>query len=361
MYTKLRIAITILCLSCTILHKTNAQGMPSGGGGGGSDRIEGNYKFMPIPYVGYNRSLGFSIGALPMMMFNPVKKDTLSPSSLIGGLGMYTENKTWFMMGFGSFFFNEDKWRAKVAAGRGEVNFQFYLDNPIDIWIPYNTEIKFLYTGIERKIVDKLYGGVNYTYMSYLTSTDILPDVDSSAIHGLGLTLSLDKRGNYYYPMSGYMADIKYSSRPEWIGNKNISNKIEMSINQYSGLSNGKDVIATRLFTGLGIGDLVFNDQFVVGRNDLRGYSQGEFRGNYLITLQSEYRWNFHERFGAVGFFGIATVFKSINEKNNGKILPGIGTGFRFVASKETNFKVGIDVAKGVDDWSLSFMIGEAF
>ena len=73
---------------------------------GGSSRIEGKYKFMPIPYVNYDRSLGFSLGAVPMLMFNPSQKDTISPSSLVGGVGFWTTNKTWFLMGFGMFYFD---------------------------------------------------------------------------------------------------------------------------------------------------------------------------------------------------------------------------------------------------------------
>jgi hypothetical protein len=70
-----------------------AQGIPSGGAGS-TARIDGNFKFMPIPYLNYNRSIGLSLGALPMAMFNPVKYDTLSPSSIAALLGMYSTNKS---------------------------------------------------------------------------------------------------------------------------------------------------------------------------------------------------------------------------------------------------------------------------
>ena len=56
----------------------------SGQGMSGSSRIEEDYKILPIPYINYNRSVGFQIGALPMVQFNPVSKDTLSPSSVAG-------------------------------------------------------------------------------------------------------------------------------------------------------------------------------------------------------------------------------------------------------------------------------------
>ena len=114
-------------------------------------------------------------------------------------------------------------------------------------------------------------------------------------------------------------------------------------------------------FSGLGIGDLNFNQQFIVGNTDIRGYTQGAFRGNYQLALQGEYRYNFENRWGLVGFFGLATIFESINPDDDGTILPGAGVGFRFTADKETHMNVGMDIAAGKDDWGIYFRLGEAF
>lgn len=356
--SKIILGLTLLLCSSAVLH---SQGIPSGGGGGGSDRIEGKVKFLPIPYVNYDRAIGYSIGALPMLMFNPSQKDTLSPSSVAGAFGMYAENKTWFVMGFTKLFLKEDKWRVAFAGGTGEINYQFHISSPIDIWIPYNAEANFLYIGGERKIIDNLYGGINYIYTSFITSTETLPIADTANLHGFGFTGSYDRRGNVYYPKSGYIANISYKTNPDLFGNAYVSNTIELDANYYYGIRGFKDVIAARFMAGLGIGDLSFNQQFIIGQNDIRGYSQGAYRGNYKIAIQGEYRWNFHKRFGMVGFLGLATIFDGINDSDNGKLLPGGGVGIRVMASEETNFNVGMDVAKGVGDWSLSFMIGEAF
>ena len=71
--------------------------------------------------------------------------------------------------------------------------------------------------------------------------------------------------------------------------------------------------------------------------------------------------WNFAGRWGLVGFLGFATVFESINEEDDGRILPGVGTGIRFTAFTDNNMTVGIDIATGDGDWGLYFRIGEAF
>jgi hypothetical protein len=329
--------------------------------GGGSSRIEGKYKFMPIPYLNYDRSMGFTMGAVPLLMFNPSEKDTISPSSLIGSVGIWSTNKTWFLMGFGMFFLDEDNWRITTAGGIGVMNFQFYLDIPVGGWIPYQSEVNFFMFKVERRIYESLYGGLSYTYADVITSTEMVPVADSLTLHGIGLNLSLDRRSNPHYPRSGLITSVKYNSFPEFMGNESISQKVEVDFNQYNPIRQQKDVLAFRLYAGLGLGDLAFNQQFIVKGKDIRGYTQGAFRGDYLVAMQGEYRWNFHHRWGAVGFAGVASVFEAINEADSGKLLPGIGTGIRFKAFTETNFSVGIDVAAGRDDWGIYFQIGEAF
>ena len=86
-----------------------------------------------------------------------------------------------------------------------------------------------------------------------------------------------------------------------------------------------------------------------------------KYRGEQILALQSEYRWNFYNKWSAVGFVGVASVFSAPNEEHNGKLLPGVGTGFRFNVFPERHMNVDLDVAVGADDWGVYFRIGEAF
>ena len=66
-----------------------------------------------------------------MAMFNPVKDDTLSLSSIGALLGMYSTNGTWFVMGFGALFLDSDNWRI-IGAG---IRFTAFEENHMNVGI----------------------------------------------------------------------------------------------------------------------------------------------------------------------------------------------------------------------------------
>jgi hypothetical protein len=79
-----------------------------------------------------------------------------------------------------------------------------------------------------------------------------------------------------------------------------------------------------------------------------------------VVALQSEWRYNFKEKWGLVGFGGFAYAAKTASTPASG-LLPSIGTGIRFLALPKQQMRVGIDVAAGKNDWGLYIRVGEAF
>jgi len=75
----------------------------------------------------------------------------------------------------------------------------------------------------------------------------------------------MDTRSNVYYPRSGFFTNLQYFTYPRAFGNTVSSNTIDMDFNYYWPIREGHDVVATRFYAGLGIGDLSFNQQYIVG------------------------------------------------------------------------------------------------
>lgn len=353
----------ILLLFTTSISWAQLGGASPGGGVVKSDTTTvGPSKFVPAPYVNYSRSIGFSGGVVPLYMWNINKKDTISPQSIVGGLGMYSTNKTYFGMGFGRIYLNEDRWRISFGGGNGNVNFQVFVDRIVNDYIDYGTNFWFFKSYVQRRIFGNIYGGIVIDYTNFNTEFDV--DVNAAiqnTFTGVGLILERDVRSNVYYPYSGDQESIEWNTYPIWLNNEDQSNRIKLTNNKFWALRGKKDVIAGRIYGEFGLGEIRFNQEVVVMGTDLRGYTQGKYRGKGMMDMQVEYRYNFAPKMGIVGFGGIGTVYGSSNEDINGIILPSVGLGYRYTVFPTNHMNIGLDAAIGRDDWGIYFRIGEAF
>lgn len=356
---KKSVALGLLCLfNSMIFSPIHAEQLP--------DSVSKPAKKVDLkvmPYISYNRTLGAQIGVVPLAMYKLSAKDTISPQSISGGCVMYTTNKSLIGVQFNKFFFDEDRYRVVLAFGGGDVNAQAYFDMPSYVgFSDMNVGMAFFKTEIQRRLIDHLYFGLNYTYSKMKTVFE-LPGIPSkiTEMNGIGTSLNLDNRNDVYYPTAGNLISIKYLTNPAAF-NDTPTDRLEIDANKYIGVRDNIDVVALRFYSGIALGkDINFNQQFVVGNNDLRGYTQGKYRGRQIAAIQGEYRFNFSKRVGMTAFGGTAMVFNSDNKDFNNKLLPAGGLGIRYVAFPKTHMNVGLDFAVGKDDWGINFKIGEAF
>jgi hemolysin activation/secretion protein len=135
---------------------------------------------------------------------------------------------------------------------------------------------------------------------------------------------------------------------------------LKLEFNRYMTVDS-VSVLAFRGSVQAALGSVPVEAQTVVGGKDIRGYSQGKYRGDQVYAVQGEYRWNFAPPFGMVGFAGLALAVTAGTPLSLDEVLPGIGAGFRYTMIPEINGNVGVDVAVGREDWGLYFRIAEAF
>ena len=109
---KLKGLTCILFLFLLPMKPLFSQAVPSGGSS--NDLGEKNFRFVPLPYINYSRSVGFAFGLIPMAMYKVNPEDTISPASISGIGGIYTTNETWFGMFFQRFYLDEDNWRWRL-------------------------------------------------------------------------------------------------------------------------------------------------------------------------------------------------------------------------------------------------------
>ena len=329
-----------------------------------------NVQFAAIPTVGYSNSFGLKLGAMAMMIFDVNKEDTISPASSLVGIGFYTTNNSYFGVLAQRLFFREDNWRAIWAVGISNINFQFYggdLPNIGGVYVDYTTVSKFAYGELTRRVYDRLYTGLNFM-TNRLNTQFYLEDIvgfnpDSlKQLNGLGVPITWDSRDNVYNAYNGLEVKLKTVFNNKTFGSDLDFNTFSLEINYYKEVTT-KGILATRGTFYTGIGEIPFEGLRAVGRNDIRGYSRGKYRGDEVYTVQTEYRYSLPKRFGLVAFVGLAAAYNSLaeNEDKWSGLLPAIGVGARFMMLEERRLNVGIDIAVGKEDWGLYFRLGEAF
>lgn len=332
-----------------------------------------NYAFIPI--VMYNSSFGTQVGAMGTAFFKMNNRDSISPASKVGFFGSYFSNTTFFGGLFSKMYFKEDNYRTKASIGYGDIKFQKFFNFPEEIpaqgeiptdeegqFVDYNTKMAFIYIEGTKQIYNNFYLGARFTYSQVSTtfSDESIPDEDNK-LFGFGVATEYDDRNSVFYPQKGQNAKVNTFTFLEAFGSTSQYNQVKIEYNKYFSL-NDNSVILARLYSAISFGDSIPTaGENKVGRDDLRGYTDGKYRGNQVYALQTELRWNFYKKWGLVAFGGAAISTNDWNGNNYSGILPAIGTGIRFKAIPSRNINIGIDVAKGKGDWGVYFRIGEAF
>jgi len=322
-----------------------------------------------VPILTYSNTTGLGFGALTQAFYKVNPKDTISPTSSTGMTGLYTTNKTFFYAAFQRLYLNQDKWRLLMAAGGGNINFQYWqeLGDLNGIFIGFNTRVNFVVARAERKVFNQLYAGLNAVYSQAKTGYD-LPDWVPEEIknqtvnmNNFGYLLNFDKRDHQMNPYGGYNIEFKQAFYAPWLNSDYTFNNTVVTYNHYYKLKNKRHILATRFKADLSAGDVPFQGQNVVGQDDIRGYSEGRYRDNQVYALQAEYRWRFYKKMGMVGFLGVASAVEHFSDLTDNALLPGVGVGLRYMIIEKERINIGFDVAKGKDDWGLYFRIGESF
>jgi len=341
--------------------------------GNKKEKKDKKVNFAGMPIIMYNRSFGGQFGAMVNAYFNMNRKDTISPASNVSFMGNVFTNKTYFTGLFGRFYFKEDAWRLKGGLGLGNIRFQTFYELPPDIpavwaedengeFIDYQTSMFFVFAEGSHKVVKNFYLGLRSVYSDVNTEfeADSIPG-EYLNLFGFGVAAEFDNRNNVFNPHTGMNGRLRTMSFLEALGSSTSYSRINFDYNKYFSLGE-KAIIVGRLYAMISAGDSIpFSGKNVVGRDDMRGYTNGKFRADQVYDIQAAYRWNFYKKWGMTAFTGIAVATDDLKGNNYSGILPMAGAGLRFMAIPKRKINIGIDAAVGKDDWGIYFRIGEAF
>lgn len=332
---------------------------------------KGSFVVAPIPISSPAIGTG---GVLALGYIFPLSKtDTVSPPSVIGALGLYTNNDTRAFALGGQFYFKQNTYKVTAGYGRGTVNYDLY--GPADseaLKLPLQQTGQLFRGEFLRRLVWNFFLGPRFsTGSSTITrrsdsGNTVTPPPDlglNTTLTALGVTLTRDTSLNRFYPTSGTYFKFTSDFFSQSLGSKYSFQSYVTTFAKYWSLSENQVLAYDAYFCATGGTPPFYGNCIYGASNQLRGYAAGRYFDRYMLTTQVEYRLTLPMRFGVVAFGGIGEAIPGGDQLlfRNNNFLPAGGGGLRFQLSKQYHVNLRADLAGSKDGHTFNLGIGEAF
>ncbi|SFC59642.1 BamA/TamA family outer membrane protein [Flavobacterium phragmitis] len=338
-----------------------------------SDYIIYAHGFIVVPTIITEPALGNIGGALVPIFLKkhaPIidedgKKRFINPD-ITGGIGMYTGNKSWMAGAFRSATLIKPRILYRVAAGYGDVNLSFYANNRPNLpdqEFKLNFRSTIFYTQWLKQFKNaKWSAGPQYMF---LNSKINLPDFNlpppfvkpgdiKSTVSQLGGAIQFDNRDNIFTPDKGIRIQSDFFWSDNAIGSDYDAWRVNLSAIGYHPL-------AKTLIGGLRVeGEQAFGSPpfYLRPGINLRGIPAARYQGKTSIVTEAELRWDVYKRWSIMGFGGLASAFDDWDKAFAKPVVYSYGTGFRYLMARKFKLRMGVDVAKGNEDWAYYIVFG---
>ncbi len=325
----------------------------------------------PVP--GRSPQLGWQLTLGVGYFLTPKDEESDTPPSILGGFGMTSENDSYAYGGGVYLHLLDDDLRVKAGAAYADVRYEFFgvgTDfNRLDLSIFIRQKMPLYFGTAAYRVWKKLYAGLGYmTGTVETTATIDFAIPDPNLVNPLGdldiaawmIPIEWDSRDHEQFPRSGWKVEGRAMIYNESAGSDFNAETYKIAGNYYLPMRE-RDVLATRLMMRWTEGDApFFIKSSFGGSTDLRGYTSGRFRDNMMYALQTEYRWQFNNRWIFTGFVGVGEVAERFSDFGD-YYLPAAGVGARFVLSQKHRVGLSFDVARGRTGTEYYVGVGEAF
>lgn len=339
-----------------------------------------NFAILPGPVYGITEKLGIMV--LPMLIYNPDKKDLLSPPSISGLLIYFDFAGSWAAAVNQSFYWNHNKWRAFISLGIGDLKLKFFGIGRDKSIIGNNDSnyVKSHQHGIDvsltcfRKIYLSLYGGLEYHY--YLSTFEGSDSASEAKVIQSGVPLGKlsesilvpavvwDNRDNIFWSTKGFYSRLSFQFANNLLFSSRNYNILAGWVNGYHNLlkDSNKLILAWHFFSQSAWGKLPYIRDATFGQGDnVTGYTRGKYVNYSEATVQTELRYELWKFISCGGYFGTGKVFSSYAVFGQSTWLHFGGLRLYFNIIPSRNIRVRLDAAIARKDYGFYIGIGQGF
>jgi hypothetical protein len=333
--------------------------------------LDTKFGFLPIavpitePAVGYGLAGGVAFLSRPL---GEARSGYGRPNiTMVGGLA--TENGTDGLMAGDLRYWKDDRVQTLVAVGDMSINLDFFgvgegagLDGH---HLKYELEPTGGFAQAKLRLGDShAWAGVSYG----LAATEVdfekpagtpgLPPARSDSTEaGLTPSLSFDSRDNMFTPLRGTYLEGSYGLFGQALGGDNEFQRARLIALHYLELEADLS-LGLRGETAATFGDAPF---YLYPYISLRGVPAMRYQGEQTALVESELRWQFWNRWSAVGFVGTGSAWNDLQQLDDKQSVLTGGTGFRYEIARDYGLHLGLDVAYGPDGVAIYVQVGSAW
>ncbi|MFL9485113.1 BamA/TamA family outer membrane protein [Chitinophagaceae bacterium LWZ2-11] len=332
-------------------------------------------QILVFPVIAKSIETGWSFGVASSTTFHLAKNDSITRTSNIQSLALYSLKRQFVAAINGSQYFKENKFILNEQVSFSTFPDKFWgigKNTPDSAVENYSYNQCYVYLHLLREVGKNLYVGGLFE-MQKLFNVDYqtggLFDKENVAgrygyfVAGLGMSFTYDNRNNAFSPDKGHFAQIYFNHFDKYLGSDIIYTNVVVDLRTYIRVYK-KQVLALQAYSFNN-----FSDQVPIrslgalgGSGSMRGYYSGRYRDNDLLVFQAEYRVPVYGRFGLVGFANTGDVGHTVSDYSLKDLKYSFGGGLRFALNKSEKLNLRLDYGtsfKGNN--GLYFQLGEAF
>ena len=326
--------------------------------------------FLPIispitePALGYGL-VGAGVYFIPK---KKTSKNEFKMPDIVGLGGGYTQNGTWFAGAGYIGFWRDDQLRYRGIFGYGDINLKFYgsgndylANDPAEFSI---NSFLFLQQAILRIKKSHFFLGGKYFYAKTKVTAfeeSKLPEVDPKdfevIISGLGFISEYESFNNILSPSKGIRIHLSYDQHLKFLGSDQNNSKLTF-------FTLGYFPINKHWVSGLRVESILASENtpfYMMPYISLRGVPLMRYQGALTMLAETEQLISVYKRWSLVGFAGIGTTIPSLNDMTFGSTAWNAGAGFRYKIARLLGLQMGVDVARGPEDWAFYIVFGNAW
>jgi hypothetical protein len=201
---------------------------------------------------------------------------------------------------------------------------------------------------------------LSHANVAFIKDPD-LPDIDLRDFDvwnsGLTAIVEYEKLDNVFSPTKGMRIHLNYEQNLELIGSDRDWGTVDFFANLYFPV-NKTWVPSFRVASSFTTGAIPF---FAKPFIELRGIPAMRYQGDLTLSVETEQMFNVTPRWSLVGFGGMGNTYESYNDYKAEEFVWNAGGGFRYLIARLFGLKLGLDVARGPEDWAVYVVFGSAW